>query len=129
MDRRNFINHGYISNEAKVSDCGLDDCECETGTAVETREPEKTSSSSIVLIAILALLCGSFISMLKIEAGRIAVTANLLQKKETAISCQPLKKGDIKMIRQHQPADENDKSCFHQTGGCLCENKRRQIKL
>jgi len=73
----------------------------------------------------MALVCATVLSIIKIEAAKTNVTEFILVKKEKTISCAPGYANKKNLTGNHEPADGNDQSnCSHQQGS-LCESRRR----
>jgi len=122
MDRRSFINQDFLNNTGTSNNCQLDDCECEIILITEKQESNKTSSFHFATITMLAFICATVFSIVKIEAAKTNVTEFILVKKEKIISCYVNKK---KLNDNHEPADGNDQNnCSHQQGS-LYDTRRR----
>ena len=123
MDRQTFINQDFLSNTSNK--CQLDVCECEIILITEKQESKKTSSFHFAIITMLAFICATVFSIVKIEAAKTNVTEFILVKKEKIISCAPGYVNKKKMNDNHEPADENDQNnCSHQQGS-LYDTRRR----
>ena len=125
MDRRSFINQDFLNNTNASNNCKLDDCECEIILITEKQESKKTSVFHFATITMMALICATVFSIVKIEAAKTNVTEFILVKKEKIISCAPAYANKKKLNDNHEPAEGNDQNnCSHQQGS-LCESRRR----
>ena len=129
MDRRNFINKEIVNNTVMGNICQSDDCECEI--TLEKHELKKTSSFHFSIIIMMAFICTTVMSIVKIEAAKINVAEVTPFKKGKVISCAPGYTNKKKLGDDHEPANrDNQNSCSHQQG-FLCEtnsSKRKSLK-
>ena len=125
MDRRSFINQDFLNITSTSNKCQLDVCECEIILITEKQGSKKTSSFHFATIAMLAFICATVFSIVKIEAVKTNVTEFILVKKEKIISCAPGYANKKNLYDNHEPADENDQNnCSHQQGN-LYDTRRR----
>ena len=125
MDRRSFINQDFLNITSTSNKCQLDVCECEIILITEKQGSKKTSSFHFATIAMLAFICATVFSIVKIEAVKTNVTEFILVKKEKIISCAPGYANKRKLNNNHAPADGKDQNnCSHQQGS-LYDSRRR----
>ena len=125
MDRRSFINQDFLNNTGTSNKCQLDECECEIILITEKQESKKTSSFHFATITMLAFICATVFSIVKIEAAKTNVTEFILVKKEKIISCATGYANKKNLTGHHEPAEGNDQNnCSHQQGS-LYDTRRR----
>ena len=125
MDRRSFINQDFLNTTSTSNNCQLDECECEIILITEKQESKKTSSFHFATITMLAFICATVFSIVKIEAAKTNVTEFILVKKEKVISCAPGYANKKNLTGHHEPAEGNDQNnCSHQQES-LYDTRRR----
>ncbi len=124
MDRRSFINEDFLNNTSTINNCQLDDCECEIILSKE-KQGSKTSSFHFAIITMMAFICATVFSIVKIEAAKTNVTEFILVKKEKSISCALGYANKKNLTGHHEPGNGNNQNnCSHQQGS-LYDTRRR----